>query len=138
MTTSKVVAAAVQAAPVFLDRDATIEKAARLMKEAAASGAGLVVFPEAFVPGYPDWVWRTTPWSDEGWYERLYDIRRWTVFPRGGHFSAAEEPDLLAGDIAGFFTDLPRNPGLESSGGAKTPDEAGADRAARAFMRQED
>src|SRR5947208_421311 len=73
MTTSKVVAAAVQAAPVFLDRDATIEKAARLMKEAAASGAGVVVFPEAFVPGYPDWVWRTTPWSDEGWYERLYD-----------------------------------------------------------------
>jgi nitrilase len=73
MTTSKVVAAAVPAAPVVLDRDATIEKAARLMKEAAASGAGVVVFPEAFVPGYPDWVWRTTPWSDEGWYERLYD-----------------------------------------------------------------
>jgi nitrilase len=73
MTTAKVVVAAVQSAPVFLDRDATIEKAARLMKEAAANGAGLVVFPEAFVPGYPDWVWRTTPWSDEGWYERLYD-----------------------------------------------------------------
>ena len=36
----------------------------------------------------------------------LYDIRRWTVFPRGGHFAAAEEPDLLARDIAGFFTDL--------------------------------
>jgi nitrilase len=73
MSTAKVVAAAVQAAPVFLDRDATIEKAARLMKEAAASGAGLVVFPEAFVPGYPDWVWRTIPWSDRDWYERLYD-----------------------------------------------------------------
>jgi nitrilase len=73
VTTAKVVAAAVQAAPVLLDRDATIRKAARLMKEAAAGGAGLVVFPEAFVPGYPDWVWRTTPWSDHGWYERLYD-----------------------------------------------------------------
>ena len=73
MPPTKVVAAAVQAAPVFLDRDATVDKAARLMKEAAANGAGLVVFPEAFVPGYPDWVWRTTPWSDRGWYERLYD-----------------------------------------------------------------
>jgi pimeloyl-ACP methyl ester carboxylesterase len=41
------------------------------------------------------------------WYERLYNIRRWTVFPRGGHFAAAEEPDLLASDIAEFFTDLP-------------------------------
>ena len=40
------------------------------------------------------------------WYERLYAIRRWTVFPRGGHFAAAEEPDLLAGDIRGFFDDL--------------------------------
>lgn len=37
------------------------------------------------------------------WYERLYDIRRWTVFPRGGHFAAAEEPDLVAGDIDAFF-----------------------------------
>ena len=39
-------------------------------------------------------------------HERLYAIRRWTVFPRGGHFAAAEEPDLLAGDIHGFFDDL--------------------------------
>jgi pimeloyl-ACP methyl ester carboxylesterase len=37
--------------------------------------------------------------------ERLYDIRRWTVFPRGGHFGAAEEPDLVAGDIDAFFRD---------------------------------
>ena len=36
-------------------------------------------------------------------YERLYDIERWSVFPRGGHFAAAEEPDLLATDIREFF-----------------------------------
>ena len=73
MPISKVVAAAVQAAPVFLDRDATVEKAARLTKEAAAGGAGLVVFPETYVPTYPDWVWRSRPWADRAWYERLYD-----------------------------------------------------------------
>ena len=40
------------------------------------------------------------------WYERLYQVRRWTVFPRGGHFAAAEQPDLLAADIAAFFTGI--------------------------------
>jgi pimeloyl-ACP methyl ester carboxylesterase len=36
-------------------------------------------------------------------FERLYAISRWTVFPRGGHFAAAEEPDLLAADIRAHF-----------------------------------
>jgi len=40
------------------------------------------------------------------WAERLYDVRRWTRMERGGHFAAAEEPELLAGDIAGFFGSL--------------------------------
>jgi predicted amidohydrolase len=55
--------AAVQAAPVLLDRDETIGKVVALTEKAAAEGARLVVFPEAFVPGYPDWVWRTRPWD---------------------------------------------------------------------------
>ena len=40
------------------------------------------------------------------WAERLYNIRRWTPMPRGGHFPSAEEPDLLSRDIAAFFNDL--------------------------------
>jgi pimeloyl-ACP methyl ester carboxylesterase len=35
--------------------------------------------------------------------ERLYNIQRWTVFPRGGHFAPVEEPAAVAGDLAAFF-----------------------------------
>lgn len=48
--------AVVQAAPVFLDRDATVEKAISLVRDAAAAGADLIAFPEGFVPGHPGWV----------------------------------------------------------------------------------
>jgi nitrilase len=53
--------AVVQAAPVVLDRDATVSKARELIAEAGRNGARLVVFPEAFIPTYPDWVWRIPP-----------------------------------------------------------------------------
>lgn len=70
---TKVTVAAVQAAPVFLDRDATVAELIRSVRAAGAAGAQLVVFPEAIVPGYPDWVWRLPAWSDVGWYRRLHD-----------------------------------------------------------------
>ena len=40
------------------------------------------------------------------WAERLYDVRRWTSMPSGGHFAPAEEPELLARDIAAFFAEI--------------------------------
>jgi microsomal epoxide hydrolase len=40
------------------------------------------------------------------WAERVYDIRRWTVMPSGGHFAALEEPEALAADIREFFRGL--------------------------------
>lgn len=73
MTRRSVTVAAVQSTPVYLDRDATVERLVVSIKEAAAAGAELVVFPEAIVPGYPDWVWRTPAWADTEWYRRLHD-----------------------------------------------------------------
>ncbi len=73
MTGDSFTVAAVQATPVFLDRDATVERLVASVEGAAASGAELIVFPEAIVPGYPDWVWRTPAWSDRVWYQRLWE-----------------------------------------------------------------
>jgi nitrilase len=63
--------AAVQAAPVFLDREATVEKACALIAQAAAAGAKIVVFPESFIPAYPAWVW-AVPAGEEGLLSELY------------------------------------------------------------------
>ena len=66
--------AAVQAAYVLMDRDATIDRVAALTAEAAANGAKLVVFPEAFVPGDPIWKDAGIIWDgDEAWYSMLVD-----------------------------------------------------------------
>jgi predicted amidohydrolase len=67
--------AAVQAAPVLANRDATIGMVIALAETAAAQGARLVAFPEAFVPGYPDRMWRTEPWdaTATALYARLLD-----------------------------------------------------------------
>lgn len=53
--------AAIQASSVFLDLEASVAKACRLIEEAALGGASLAVFPEAFLPGYPVWVWFIPP-----------------------------------------------------------------------------
>ncbi len=63
--------AAVQATPVFLNREATVKKACRLIAEAGKRGAKLVVFPEAFIPTYPDWVW-AVPSGEVGLHNELY------------------------------------------------------------------
>jgi len=68
--------AAVQATPAILDSDATLNKTLRLLAEAAAQGARLVVFPETFFSIYPSNVWAhqasTFGGSDELW-ERFWE-----------------------------------------------------------------
>ena len=49
--------AAVQAAPVYLNKTATTEKSVALIEKAAKQGTALIAFGEAWLPGYPFWVW---------------------------------------------------------------------------------
>ena len=64
-----------------------------------------------------DWLGQDADWSGpllpadiatppREWAERFYEVKRWTEMPRGGHFAALEEPDLLAEDIRAFFRPL--------------------------------
>lgn len=57
MIESKFVAAVVQAAPHYLNLEASVAKAIELIRDAAASNARLIAFPELWLPGYPWWVW---------------------------------------------------------------------------------
>ena len=52
------------------------------------------------------WQLRLVGTPPREWAERLYNVRRWTPMPKGGHFAPAEEPELLARDIAAFFAGL--------------------------------
>jgi nitrilase len=58
--------AVVQHPPVALNRPKTLARGVELLDEAAAGGAKLVSFPETWVPGYPEWVWRLRPGEDYG------------------------------------------------------------------------
>lgn len=65
--------AAVQAAPVFLDRDATLDKLESLVADAAAQGAELVVFGETFVSGFPIWGSVLAPVDQHELHVRLFE-----------------------------------------------------------------
>jgi pimeloyl-ACP methyl ester carboxylesterase len=62
--------------------------------ERVAPPLGVALFP------------RELPMPPRSWVERVFNVRRWTVMPRGGHFAALEQPELLAEDIRAFFRPL--------------------------------
>lgn len=69
----KVKVAAVQSEPVWFDPTATVDKAIRIIQEAAANGAKLVGFPELYVSGYPWWVQVYSPvTTGNRFYKKLY------------------------------------------------------------------
>lgn len=53
-----------QLAPIFLDRGACLDMAVDAIQKASREGANLIVFPEAFITGYPVWIWRLRPGVD--------------------------------------------------------------------------
>ena len=65
-------AAGIHASPVYLDLDATVEKACVLIDEAGQNGAKVIVFPEVYIPGYPYWIWTHTPKHGAPLFARLF------------------------------------------------------------------
>jgi nitrilase len=66
--------AVVQRPPIFLNKAETIGSVVTSVREAAGAGAQLIVFPEAFIPGYPSWIWRLRPGTDISLSERLHAL----------------------------------------------------------------
>ena len=66
--------AIIQESPVLLNRKKTIEKAVQLVEQAVSDKASLVIFPEAFISGYPAWIWRLRPGGDWGTSESLHAL----------------------------------------------------------------
>ncbi len=84
----------------------TITSAIRLYKEATSTplkfAAGERIAPPLGFAAFPGEV----AMPPREWVARVYDIRRWTEMPRGGHFAAMEQPQVLAEDIRAFFRPL--------------------------------
>jgi len=64
--------AVVQQPPVLLDKAGSVERLVKSTREAALQGAQIVVFPEAFIPGYPSWIWRLRPGGDMSLSDQLH------------------------------------------------------------------
>jgi len=89
-------AAAVQAAPAFLDLDAGIDKAIALIREAAANSAQVIAFPETFLPGYPWFIWLDSPAWGMQFIQRYHDNSLVAGSPEAERISgAAKEHSIM-------------------------------------------
>lgn len=70
---AKFKAAVVQAAPVFMDLDASIDKAITLIQRASHEGAKLIAFSETWFPGYPWWIWLSPTAHNVQHFQRYHE-----------------------------------------------------------------
>jgi pimeloyl-ACP methyl ester carboxylesterase len=81
----------------------TIHSSFRLYSEGRKAplqfGAGEFVHVPTGIAHFP----KELPFPPRVWIERGYNLQHWTEMPRGGHFAATEEPELLAADLRAFF-----------------------------------
>jgi nitrilase len=77
--------AVIQKPPFLLDREKTIERALASIDEAARNGATLLVFPEAYIPGYPTWIWRLKPGGDMALSSEIHARLRKNAVDLGGN-----------------------------------------------------
>jgi nitrilase len=85
-------AAVIQKPPVLLNRAATIASTLASIDEAAREGASLLVFPEAYIPGYPTWVWRLKPGGDMALANEIHArLRQNAIDLRGGDLKPVQE-----------------------------------------------
>jgi pimeloyl-ACP methyl ester carboxylesterase len=84
----------------------TAGSSARLYRETFATGQPVMPADRVEVPTavarFPREIYR----PPRRWVEQAFDVRRWTVMPRGGHFAALEQPQLLVDDVRAFFREL--------------------------------
>lgn len=87
--------AAVQAAPIFLDLDASIDKAISLIREASRQGAKLIAFPETWLPGYPWFIWLDSPAWGMQFIQRYHDNSLIYGSPQADRISKAAKDNQI-------------------------------------------
>ncbi|MGV8998046.1 MAG: epoxide hydrolase family protein [Parvibaculaceae bacterium] len=86
----------------------TINSANTLYKAGPAEGSGLLKPGEkvAVPVAYSEYPMDTLPVTPRSWAERSYNIQRWRIMEKGGHFAAMEEPEYFADDVRDAFAEL--------------------------------
>ena len=127
--------AAAHVAPVFLDREATLDKACALIREAARHGAQLIVFPETYIPAFPLWCALQAPIENHALFCQLAAGSLRVDGPEIGKVADAARPQrhfrfpgLQRGLARQRRLPLERQPALERSGRHPLPpSQAGSD-----------